>query len=251
MVCFPFHSACSPNRAAAPISARRAIRSAWRLCGVIALFFCAAPGEGWSEGPVLEPPWMGDWYLLVHYRDLKGADPGQVFWEDEVWRFVPTAGGVRWIRHPHAAFDEAHGRSLRLPSGEQGQSLGAWWPNPTQRAEIEAGLSLDPFEMKSKPLDRQRGGGYRSRSRVGGGSASSVAFVAHWSIELTPEGPIFRQRDTLASVRAESAEGEAVFRTESVADHGGAMRGKFRRDGRFEGEFWLWRSPAHSEGLVQ
>lgn len=226
-------------------------QSAWRLCGLIVFFFCLAAGKGGPDGPSAEPEWTGDWYLLVHYRDREGVDPGQIFWEDEVWRFVATPGGIRWTRHPHAAFEEGAGRSIRLPSGERGQSLGAWWPNPKQRAEIEAGLSLDPFEMKSKPLDLEAGGGYRSRSRPWGGSASSVAFIAHWSVEQTPEGPVFRKRDTLASGRAESAEGEAVFHTQFVAENGNAMRGKFRRDGRFEGEFWLWRSPAPSGGLVQ
>ncbi|MCH2187804.1 hypothetical protein MK280_18265 [Myxococcota bacterium] len=241
------HSAKTPTD---PILARLANRWGRRgFCGFIALLLCAAAGQGLAEGSAVVPEWTGDWYLLVHYRDAQGIDPEQVFWDDEVWRLVQTAEGIRWTRHPHAVFDEREGRSVRLPSGEQGQSLGAWWPNPKQRAEIEVGLSLDPFEMKSKPLDREPGGGYRSRSRTLGGSASSVAFVTHWSIELTPAGPVFRQRDTLASGRAQSAQGEAVFRTESVSDKGNAMRGTFRRDGRFEGEFWLWRSPAPTRGL--
>ena len=238
------------NPSAAPIFTRSVHRWVRGLCGFILFFFCAVAGNGRAGGPALETEWTGDWYLLVHYRDPQGVDPEQVFWEDEIWRFVPTPGGIRWTRHPHAAFEEGDGRSIQLPSGERGQSLGAWWPNPKQRAEIEAGLSLDPFEMKSKPLERQRGGGYRSRSRTGGGSASSVAFVSEWSIEWTPKGPVFRERDTLASGRAESAQGEAIFQTESVADNGHAMRGEFRRDGRFEGQFWLWRSPAPKEGLV-
>ncbi|MDG2050705.1 MAG: hypothetical protein P8M78_11145 [Myxococcota bacterium] len=219
-------------------------RLGYGLIGWVILLLFGGASEAACEGPADAGELVGDWYVLVHYQDSQGADPRQIFWQDEVWRFAPAPGGVRWTRYPHAVFNEGAGRTARLPSGEQGQSLGAWWPNTKQRAEIEAGLPLDSFEAKSKRLFGQPGGGYRSRSLAQGGSASSVAFVAHWSIEPAPSGPVFRQRDTLASGRAESAQGEAVFRTESRAESGDSMGGVFRRDGRFEGKFWLWRSPS-------
>ena len=194
------------------------------------------------------PNLSGHWYVLIHYRDSSGLEPGPVLWDDEVWRFAQGPAGIRWTRYPHVAFEDETGRVERLSSGEEGRTIGPWRPNQSQRSEIEKGLELDHFERTEKWLRGSAKGDYRSQASSRSASASAVSFVAEWSITAKADGPIFRRRDRLDSARARSAEGETAFETQWVSDEADAMRGVFRRDGRFQGEFWLSRFPSAVQG---
>ena len=236
----------------------RVIVVARRWCGraflqtpFLVLLILAAWGARSESSPSVVPSipdLSGQWYVLIHYRDLGGAELGPVLWDDEVWRFAQGPTGIRWTRYPHVAFEDETGRVERLSSGEEGRTTGPWRPNQSQRSEIEAGLELDDFERTEKWLRGSAKGDYRSQASPRSASASAVSFVAEWSIASKAEGPIFRRRDRLNSARARSAEGETSFETQWISDRADTMRGVFRRDGRFQGEFWLSRFPSATEG---
>lgn len=213
----------------------------------------------------------GDWYVLVHYRETprevprevprqapreeaerrdpgaarsgtqRGDDPGPVDWDDEIWRLDAQGDRLVWTLHPHVVFRDPSGRFVRLPSGSEARTAGAFLPSAAQRAEIARGLELDAHASRRKTLRGTPSGGYRSAGAMRHASASAIAYGETWAIEGPPARPVFVRHARLASGRTDPAEGRTTFTTRRVLAGGDELRGDYERDGRLVGEFRMIR----------
>ena len=95
---------------------------------------------------------LGDWYVLIHYRDIEAPADAALQWDDEIWRIEVEGSGLRWTLFPHPEFRDGSGRWETLPGGEEARRLGAWKPNAQQRSEIAAGLDYGLQDERSKRL---------------------------------------------------------------------------------------------------
>jgi hypothetical protein len=171
----------------------------------------------------------------------RGDATGPVEWDDEIWRLDVRSDRLVWILHPHVVFRDASGRFVRLPSGSEARTAGAWLPSAAQRAEIARGLELDPHESRRKTLRPTEAGGFRSAGAMRHASASAIAYGETWAIEGPPARPVFVRHARLASGRTDPAEGRTTFTTRRVLAGGDELRGDYERDGRLVGEFRMIR----------
>ena len=198
--------------------------------------------SGDPEPPGVPRPLLeGDWYVLVHYRDLAGADPEQMLWDDEVWRFAKHPNGLRWTLHPHVTLRDPTGRGETGASGRETRSTGAWTPNERQLEEIRTGIVPDPHELRAKVLRGSTSAGYRSGGAVRTASASAVGYGEQWSIAVVGDAPEFERIERLDAARAEGAIGRTRFLTRRVEASGDELTGEFSRDGEWVGEFRMIR----------
>jgi hypothetical protein len=185
----------------------------------------------------------GTWHVLVHYKDANATHADQERWDDRVWVFEKTGDRLRWTEYPIAVFADESGRFERRPSGQLARVLGYWEPNEGQLVEIAGGLELNSRGMKSKTLRKTRGI-FSSSSRPTAASASVVSYTESWSIEGTPELPVFRREDTLGGERTESLDGLTVYTTTEADADGAVLRGRYERDGSRTGTFRMMRAGA-------
>jgi len=204
-----------------------------------------AQAESAPESPTVAYP--GDWYVLIHYRELGPDAPTGMQWDDQVWRFSLAGDRLRWAIFPHPDFRDTRGREERAPGGEQARSLGAWRPNAGQSAEIEEGLACSPRDEVVKRLRRATGGGWVSASRRPSASVSQVAYHELWQIEEGAEGPLFSRRAALGSGRTETLQAGTRFVTHSVAEGGSELAGEYLREGEREGNFQMIRMAGSSK----
>jgi hypothetical protein len=185
----------------------------------------------------------GTWHVLVHYTDSNSPNPSEKRWDDRVWVFERTGDRLRWTEYPIAVFADESGRFERRETGQYARVLGYWEPNEAQLANIQAGLELNSRGMKSKTL-RNSKGAWISASRPTAASASIVSYTESWTIEGTPELPVFRREDSLGGERTESVDGLTLYTTKSVDPVSGAFLGSFERDGTRKGSFRMLRAGA-------
>jgi hypothetical protein len=185
----------------------------------------------------------GTWHVLVHYTDANSPHPSEKRWDDRVWVFERTGDRLRWTEYPIAVFADESGRFERRETGQYARVLGYWEPNEVQLANIQAGLELNSRGMKSKTL-RNSKGAWISASRPTAASASIVSYTESWTIEGTPELPVFRREDSLGGERTESVDGLTLYTTKGVDPATGAFEGSFERDGTRKGTFRMLRAGA-------
>jgi hypothetical protein len=203
-----------------------------------ALLLLGAAGAAPAELP---DRLAGTWHVLVYYKDANAPNPDEERWDDRVWVFEKTGDRLKWTEYPIAVFSDETGRFERRPSGQLARVLGYWQPSEAQQAEIAAGLELNPRGMKSKTLRSTRGV-WSSSSRPTAASASIVSYSEAWSIEGTPELPVFRRADSLGGERTESVDGLTLYTTTSVDPAGNLYSGSFERDGTRRGTFRMTRA---------
>jgi hypothetical protein len=195
----------------------------------------------------------GTWYVLVHFQDAGSGKPDAWRWEDRVWRFEPRGDRLEWTEWPIVVFEDESGRFENLGGNRASRVLTAWEPSPSQRADIESGLQVNPRGVKTKTL-RADGGGWRSGERAAAEAASIITYAEHWSIEGLPDRPVFRREDSLGSATSETMEGRIEYRTEEVGPDG-TLRGSFDRDGVRIGRFEMMPSggteKVRGSGLTQ
>ena len=185
----------------------------------------------------------GTWHVLVHYKDANATHADEERWDDRVWVFEKTGDRLRWSEYPIAVFADESGRFERRPSGQLARVLGYWEPNEGQLAEIADGLELNSRGMKSKTLRNTRGI-FSSSSRPTAASASILSYTESWSIEGTPERPVFRREDSLGGERTESLDGVTRYTTTQADSSGAVLTGSFERNGSRKGSFRMMRAGA-------
>ncbi|HVH07155.1 MAG TPA: hypothetical protein VNE71_14265, partial [Myxococcota bacterium] len=184
---------------------------------------------------------VGTWYVLVHYRDLRSAQPDQVQWEDRLWVLEREGEALRFREFPAVRFGDESGRYER--SGEvPARTLGAWEPSDAQRREIAEGLEADPYGAREKRLRPTAVGFSSAKSHFD--SARVVGFESTVEVDLSGPAPRFVLADVLgSSAAAQGLEGRTEYRGEAVAPDG-TVTGRFDRDGRRVGTFAMMRSGA-------
>jgi len=212
-----------------------------RLAALAALLLVAAAPA--ARAADLPDRLVGTWHVLVHYKDASATHADEKRWDDRVWIFEKTGDRLKWIEYPIAVFVDESGRFERRASGQLARVLGYWEPSEAQLAEIKAGLELNSRGMKSKTLRNTRGV-WSSSSRATAASASVVSYTESWSIEGTPELPVFRREDSLGGERTESMDGVTLFTTTSVDPTGDVLEGSYERDGSRRGTFRMLRAGA-------
>ncbi len=184
---------------------------------------------------------IGTWHVLVHYKDANATHKDAERWDDRVWVFEKKGDRLVWTEYPIAVFSDETGRFERRGSGQLARVLGYWEPSQAQLAEIAAGLELNSRGMKEKSLRNTRGV-WHSASRATAASASVVSYTEAWSIEGTPELPVFRREDSLGGERTESLAGVTLYETTGADPSGNALRGRYERDGSRTGTFLMQRA---------
>ncbi len=201
----------------------------------------AQRGEAGQPSPA-EVDLVGTWHVLVHYTDANSNDSEQLRWDDRIWSFERTGSRLRWDEAPIVVFGDTSGRFEHLGTNRARRITGAWEPNEKQFSQIETGLEVNDRGKKSKKLRKIEGEGWRSQSSSRSASASVLSYVEHWSIEGTPERPIFRREDQLGSERSDGLDGVTLYSTTWVDPSGSLLRGRFERDGTREGTFRMLRA---------
>ena len=184
---------------------------------------------------------VGTWHVLVHYKDANATHADEQRWDDRVWVFERKGDRLSWTEYPIAVFADETGRFERRASGQYARVLGYWEPSEVQLAEIAAGLELNSRGMKEKSLRNTRGV-WQSASRPTAASASIVSYTESWSIEGTPELPVFRREDSLDGERTESLDGVTLYTTTSADPGGEVLKGSYERDGSRQGTFRMLRA---------
>jgi hypothetical protein len=210
-----------------------------RLATLAALLLLGAAGA--ARAADLPDRLAGTWHVLVHYKDEKAPNPDEKRWDDRVWVFEKTGDRLKWTEYPIAVFADETGRFERRSSGQLARVLGYWTPSEEQQAEIAAGLELNPRGMKSKTLRSARGV-WSSSSRPTAASASVVSYTEAWSIEGTPELPVFRRADSLGGERTEEVDGLTLYTSTRADPAGDAYEGSYDRDGTRKGTFRMMRA---------
>ena len=228
---------------------RRSVAIAAALGAVAVLASAAA--EASAEALELE----GAWHVLVHFRDLGSRDPDRILWEDRLWVFEREGSRLVWKDYAIVVFEHADGRFERSrATGDRFRAERPWAPDAGQRAEIRAGLQVNPRGVRRKRLAPAPGSdGWVSPGRALPQSASSVTYREVARVTGLSGLPVFEWRAVLDSARAEPLEGVTLFETQEVGDGGRLLVGRYRRDGRFEGTFWLRRAgpPAEARGAAR
>lgn len=185
--------------------------------------------------------WLGHWYVLIHYREEIGGSPGEMQWDDEIWRIEAEGPGLRWTIFPHPEFRDPWGRWETWPSGEEGRSSGAWDPRPKQLAEIARGLAHGGYDEQSKRLRVGAEGSWVSVGRRQASSASQIGYFERWRIESAAPGPVFERKAAMGSGRTQGVEATTRFVTRERIAGGRELRGDYSRQGERRGSFRMLR----------
>ena len=73
-------------------------------------------------------------------------------------------------------------------------------------------------------------------------SASVITYQEVWSVEGSPELPVFVRKEFLSGARSDSLEGITRYTAESASPNGDRIEGAYTRDGTRRGSFRLTRS---------
>jgi hypothetical protein len=190
----------------------------------------------WAEdGPI------GDWYVLVHYRDRVADDPQRMHWRDEIWRFEPSGQGLLWTVHPVVELRDQTARYEELGDERRARTLGAWAPSERQLEEIRRGLQIYGEGARAKKLRGTPAEGYRSAGSLHSVSSSTIGYHESWRIAAPLARPVFSRTDEMGSGRTTGLSGVTRFTTRSVAADGLELRGEYERDGELHGDFRMLR----------
>lgn len=189
---------------------------------------------------------VGTWYVLVHYRDDASGKPDAMRWEDRIWVFERSGDDLVWKDFPIVVFSDDEGRFERTRTGYS-RVIGAWEPNPDQRAQIASGLEVNTRGLKIKTLRGSDATGWKSAGSAQATSANIITYAETWGLRDPSGKPVFLRNETLGSAGMESLEGGARYETERVAADGSELSGSFERDGSRHGSFRLLRAGAVSD----
>lgn len=193
-----------------------------------------------NRAPALELE--GTWYVLVHYKDANADNADKERWDDRVWVFEKEGRGLRWTEYPIVVFGDESGRFERRQSGQYARILHFWEPSEPQLLDIRDGLQVNTRGSKTKTLRGSEAMGWSSGRRAGAASASVVTYQEVWSIEGSPQLPVFRRSDFMGGGRTDTLEGVTEYATTKVGD--GSLSGTYDRDGSRRGVFRMLRSGA-------
>jgi len=191
---------------------------------------------------------LGDWYVLIHYRDTEASADAPRQWDDEIWRIEVEGAGLRWTLFPHPKFRDGSGRWETLPGGDEARSLGAWKPNGEQRKEIAAGLDYGLQDERSKRLKPAGKEAWASPGQPRIASASGVGYHERWRIEAGEPGLRFSRLASMASGRAVGMEAGTRFEARESLRQGRERRGEYNRDGERQGEFQMFLMGGRGQG---
>jgi len=203
---------------------------------------CVAPARAADLADRL----VGTWHVLIHYKDANATNVEAERWDDRVWVFEKKGDRLAWTEYPIVVFHDESGRFENMGTNRMSRVVHAWEPNQAQSAEIAQGLEVNPRGMLSKTLRNTRGA-WRSSTQPTAASVSVVSYVENWSIEGTPQLPIFRREDSLGGERTETLDGVTLYTTTQVDAMGDVLSGTFERDGTRHGTFRIARSGSVSD----
>lgn len=218
------------------------------LLGVIALALSLPTMRARADEPV---DILGAWYVLVHYRDTKTANPNADRWLDLVWVFSIKGSRLEWQQYPLVVFEDTSGRFEAIPGNPRARSLRAWEPNSAQLAVIDGGPHVNPRGARTKSLRGSPERGWKTVDRTSGGmGANVIGYSESLRIEQPTTLPVFVRTDTLGNAYKTSGEGATIYETTEVRDGGNTLIGRYERDGHKQGVFRLLRTPP-PRGLIE
>ena len=209
-----------------------------RLLGLLALWLVVVPVASAAD-------LTGTWYVLVHYKDDASGKPDAMRWEDRIWIFERSGDELTWKEYPIVVFADDEGRFERSKRGYS-RVIGAWEPNPGQRAQIASGLEVNTRGSKTKSLRGSDAAGWKSVGSAQPVSANVITYVEIWGLRDAGGKPVFLRNESLGSAAMESLEGGTRYETQSASDDGSELRGSFERDGARHGTFRMIRAGAVS-----
>jgi hypothetical protein len=212
--------------------------------GGLAVVVCAgllAIGAG--PAPADEPIDLeGTWYVLVHYRDPKTANPDAMRWKDLVWVFTRAGSRLEWAEYPIVVFDDTTGRFESAGGNPRSRVLAAWEPNAGQRAVIDAGPVVNRRGMRVKTLRGSDARGWKSARRMSAASATVMTYQENLTIEGLDALPRFVREDVIGSAITAASGGGTRYEVERIEREGRMLSGRYVRDDRQKGTFRMWRT---------
>jgi hypothetical protein len=196
-----------------------------------------------GAAPAAEPIDLeGTWYVLVHYRDPKTANPDAMRWKDLVWVFTRAGTRLEWAEYPIVVFDDTTGRFEAAGGNPRSRVLAAWEPNAEQRAAIDAGPVVNRRGMRVKTLRGSDARGWTSPRRMSAASATVMTYQENLTIEGLDALPRFVREDVIASAISASSGGGTRYEVERIERDGRMLSGRYTRDDRQRGTFRMWRT---------
>jgi hypothetical protein len=192
----------------------------------------------------------GTWFVLIHYRDAKTANPESDRWLDLVWTFALKGTRLEWSEFPLVVFADTAGRFEAISGNPRSRVLAAWEPNGAQMTTITEGPRVNERGSKVKTLKGSDAKGWRSSRRMTTTSAMVVGYQENLTIEAKGGMPVFIREDILGNAYKKSGEGMTRYETTEVQGGGRTLKGRYSRDDHKQGEFRMWRT-APVRGLVE
>jgi len=221
-------------RMTSPRPARRALATA------VAMLAGTLGGAVASAEPLdLE----GTWYVLIHYRDPRTANPEADRWKDLVWVFARKGSRLEWTEYPIVYFEDASGRFESVGGNPRSRVLNAWEPNADQRRTIEQGPQVNRRGMRAKTLRGSDARGWSSPRGLSGTSATVMSYQENLTIDQLDGLPRFVRADVVGNAITASAGGGTVYAVEQIARDGRLLSGRYTRDEHQTGSFRMWRTP--------
>lgn len=196
-----------------------------------------------APAPAAEPIDLeGTWYVLVHYRDPKTANPDAMRWKDLVWVFTRAGTRLEWAEYPIVVFDDTTGRFESVAGNPRSRVLAAWEPNALQRAVIDAGPVVNRRGMRVKKLRGSDARGWKSARRTSAPSATVMTYQENLTIEGLDALPRFVREDVIGNAITASSGGGMRYEVERIERDGRVLSGRYTRDDRQTGTFRMWRT---------
>jgi hypothetical protein len=213
--------------------------------GSVLLFVALARATSHAEDDLAANPRVelaGTWHVLIHYRDSSTENPEAWRWDERIWIFEMRGDRLRWIEYPIVLFRDDSGRFETRGKQRNARVLDAWEPNDAQRAQIRAGLEVNPRGRNHKDLKGSDAAGWHSGDRLQASSTQTIGYVEAWSVEGLPGLPSFSQRDVMGSGGEDSLEGLTSYAAREIRAGGEQMTGEFTRDSARKGRFVMRRA---------
>jgi len=191
---------------------------------VLVVAMLCLPGSQVAAEDLSKLDLSGEWYVLLHYKDDRSADPSIVKFKDFAWSVKQSDKKIVWAVYPYVLFHE----DLELVRRESMTSHRAWEPSPGVWGRIRERIGVSSRASTKKTLRGSRADGFESLPPMQGGSAGTITFSRDWKVTFAPESLRIQITDSLSGGGGLGGmEDSIVYEiTERVADD--ELRGSYQ-----------------------
>ncbi len=122
----------------------------------------------------------GEWYVLLHYKDSKSADPSITKFKDLSWSIRQDEQQIVWKENPYVIFDEGTEveRRYKMRAHEP------WQPEGLVLGLLRKHVDVSERAERSKRLRGSVDEGFRSLPPISTGAANTLSFTRDWKLDF-------------------------------------------------------------------